>query len=172
MEALPATDCAHWTSTVDPDGAKDCSGAIATLADFPVLDATVQRVIALCDDEHASTADLVDALDHLEVAQAPERHALVPFSEGFGEQVELLELPAALVELDHAQPLGAAHHPAQPLLDALVRGKAGRRSHDDASARRSATDVRRSRTSCDGGPRDGGHRSGVPRGRGHERREF
>ena len=63
MEALPATDCAHWRSAVDPDGAKDCSGAIATLADFPVLDATVQRVIVLCDDEHATTADLVDALE-------------------------------------------------------------------------------------------------------------
>jgi diguanylate cyclase (GGDEF)-like protein/putative nucleotidyltransferase with HDIG domain len=63
MEALPATDCAHWRSAVDPVGAKDCSGAVATLADFPVLDATVQRVIALCDDEHATTADLVDALE-------------------------------------------------------------------------------------------------------------
>jgi putative nucleotidyltransferase with HDIG domain/diguanylate cyclase (GGDEF)-like protein len=63
MEALPATDCAHWRSAVDPDGAKDCSGAIATLADFPVLDATVQRVIALCDDENTTTADLVDALE-------------------------------------------------------------------------------------------------------------
>jgi putative nucleotidyltransferase with HDIG domain/diguanylate cyclase (GGDEF)-like protein len=63
MEALPATDCAHWTSAVDPAGAKDCSGAIATLADFPVLDATVMRVIALCDDENTTTADLVDALD-------------------------------------------------------------------------------------------------------------
>ena len=46
MEALHATDCGHWMSAVDPDGAKDCSGAIATLADFPVFDATVQRVIA------------------------------------------------------------------------------------------------------------------------------
>jgi diguanylate cyclase (GGDEF)-like protein/putative nucleotidyltransferase with HDIG domain len=63
MEALPATDCAHWRSAVDPDGAKACSGAIAILADFPVLDATVQRVIALCDDENATTADLVDALE-------------------------------------------------------------------------------------------------------------
>ena len=63
MEALPATDCVHWKSAVDPAGAKDCSGAIATLADFPVLDATVQRVIVLCDDEHAATADLVDALE-------------------------------------------------------------------------------------------------------------
>jgi diguanylate cyclase (GGDEF)-like protein/putative nucleotidyltransferase with HDIG domain len=63
MEALPATDCAHWRSAVDPDGVRDCSGAIATLADFPVLDATVQRVIVLCDDEHATTADLVDALE-------------------------------------------------------------------------------------------------------------
>jgi diguanylate cyclase (GGDEF)-like protein/putative nucleotidyltransferase with HDIG domain len=63
MEALPATDCAHWKSAVDPVGAGDCSGAIATLADFPVFDATVQRVIALCDDEHATTADLVDALE-------------------------------------------------------------------------------------------------------------
>ena len=63
MEALHATDCGHWRSAVDPDGAKDCSGAIATLADFPVLDATVQRVIALCDDENATTADLVEALE-------------------------------------------------------------------------------------------------------------
>jgi diguanylate cyclase (GGDEF)-like protein/putative nucleotidyltransferase with HDIG domain len=64
MEASPATDCARWESAVDADGAKDCSGAIAHLADFPVLDATVQRVIALCDDENATTADLVDALEH------------------------------------------------------------------------------------------------------------
>ena len=64
MEASLATDCAHWRSAVDPVGAKDCSGAIAHLADFPVLDATVQRVIALCDDENATTADLVDALEH------------------------------------------------------------------------------------------------------------
>jgi diguanylate cyclase (GGDEF)-like protein/putative nucleotidyltransferase with HDIG domain len=63
MEATPAKDCEHWKSAVDPDGAKDCSGAIATLADFPVLDATVQRIIALCDDEHTTTADLVDALE-------------------------------------------------------------------------------------------------------------
>jgi diguanylate cyclase (GGDEF)-like protein/putative nucleotidyltransferase with HDIG domain len=63
MEALPAKDCAHWRSAVDPDGARDCSGAIAHLADFPVLDVTVQRVIALCDDEQATTADLVDALE-------------------------------------------------------------------------------------------------------------
>jgi diguanylate cyclase (GGDEF)-like protein/putative nucleotidyltransferase with HDIG domain len=63
MEALPATDCAHWRSAVDPDGARDCSGAIAHLADFPVLDVTVQRVIALCDDEQATTADLVNALE-------------------------------------------------------------------------------------------------------------
>jgi diguanylate cyclase (GGDEF)-like protein/putative nucleotidyltransferase with HDIG domain len=63
MEALPATDCVHWKSAVDPAGAKDCSGAIATLADFPVLDATVQRVIVLCDDEHTTTAGLVDALE-------------------------------------------------------------------------------------------------------------
>ena len=39
MEALPATDSADWMSAVDPDGAKDCSGAITVLADFPVLDA-------------------------------------------------------------------------------------------------------------------------------------
>jgi len=50
-------------SAVDPNGAKDCSAAIATLADFPVFDATVQHVIALCDDENATTADLVEALE-------------------------------------------------------------------------------------------------------------
>ena len=63
MEASHATDCARWMSAVDPNGAKDCSGAIATLADFPVFDATVQRVIALCDDENATTVDLVEALE-------------------------------------------------------------------------------------------------------------
>jgi hypothetical protein len=63
MEASHATDCARWMSDVDPNGAKDRSGAIATLADFPVFDATVQRVIALCDDENATTVDLVEALE-------------------------------------------------------------------------------------------------------------
>jgi diguanylate cyclase (GGDEF)-like protein/putative nucleotidyltransferase with HDIG domain len=63
MEASHATDCAHWKAAVDPVAATACSGAIETLADFPVLDATVQRVIALCDDENATTADLVGELE-------------------------------------------------------------------------------------------------------------
>ena len=61
MEASHATDCERWMSAVDPNGAKDCSGAIATLRRFPGL--RRQRVIALCDDENATTADLVEALE-------------------------------------------------------------------------------------------------------------
>jgi diguanylate cyclase (GGDEF)-like protein/putative nucleotidyltransferase with HDIG domain len=63
MEAKHATDCAPWKDGIDPEAARSVAGAIDDLAEFPVLDATVLRVIALCDDEEATAADLVDALE-------------------------------------------------------------------------------------------------------------
>ncbi|MDX6725463.1 MAG: hypothetical protein QOK49_268 [Baekduia sp.] len=63
MEAKPATDCAPWKESIDSDAARSIAGAIDDLAEFPVLDATVLRVIALCDDEESTAADLVDALE-------------------------------------------------------------------------------------------------------------
>ncbi|HEU4973942.1 MAG TPA: HDOD domain-containing protein [Baekduia sp.] len=63
MEARHATDCAPWKDSIDPVAARSVAGAIDELAEFPVLDATVLRIIALCDDEDATAADLVDALE-------------------------------------------------------------------------------------------------------------
>ena len=63
MEAKHATDCAPWKESIDPDAARSIAGAIDDLAEFPVLDATVLRVIALCDDQDSTAADLVDALE-------------------------------------------------------------------------------------------------------------
>jgi diguanylate cyclase (GGDEF)-like protein/putative nucleotidyltransferase with HDIG domain len=63
MEAKHATDCAPWKEGIDPVAARSIAGAIDDLAEFPVLDATVLRVIALCDDQESTAADLVDALE-------------------------------------------------------------------------------------------------------------
>lgn len=63
MEAKHATDCAPWREGIDPVAARNVAGAIDELAEFPVLDATVLRVIALCDDQESTAADLVDALE-------------------------------------------------------------------------------------------------------------
>jgi diguanylate cyclase (GGDEF)-like protein/putative nucleotidyltransferase with HDIG domain len=63
MEAKHATDCAPWKEHIDPVAARSVAGAIDELAEFPVLDATVLRVIALCDDQDSTAADLVDALE-------------------------------------------------------------------------------------------------------------
>jgi diguanylate cyclase (GGDEF)-like protein/putative nucleotidyltransferase with HDIG domain len=63
MEAKHATDCAPWREGIDQVAAQSVAGAIDDLAQFPVLDATVLRVIALCDDQDATAADLVDALE-------------------------------------------------------------------------------------------------------------
>jgi diguanylate cyclase (GGDEF)-like protein/putative nucleotidyltransferase with HDIG domain len=63
MEAKHATDCAPWRDSIDPVAARSVAGAIDDLAEFPVLDATVLRVIALCDDQDSTAADLVDALE-------------------------------------------------------------------------------------------------------------
>jgi diguanylate cyclase (GGDEF)-like protein/putative nucleotidyltransferase with HDIG domain len=63
MEAKHATDCAPWKEHIDPVAARSVAGAIDELAEFPVLDATVLRVIALCDDQDSTAADLVEALE-------------------------------------------------------------------------------------------------------------
>jgi diguanylate cyclase (GGDEF)-like protein/putative nucleotidyltransferase with HDIG domain len=63
MEAKHATDCAPWKEGIDPVAARSVAGAIDDLAEFPVLDATVLRIIALCDDQDSTAADLVDALE-------------------------------------------------------------------------------------------------------------
>src|SRR3954462_1032591 len=63
MEAKHATDCAPWKESIDPVAARSIAGAIDELAEFPVLDATVHRVIVLCDDADATAADLVAALE-------------------------------------------------------------------------------------------------------------
>ena len=63
MEAKHATDCAPWKDSIDPVAARAVAGAIDELAEFPVLDATVLRVIALCDDQDSTAADLVEALE-------------------------------------------------------------------------------------------------------------
>ena len=63
MEAPHATDCAQWLDAVDPAAADACSTAIDQLAGFPVLDATVQKILALCDDPDTTVADLVAQLE-------------------------------------------------------------------------------------------------------------
>src|SRR3954470_23021128 len=63
MEAKHATDCAPWKDSIAPDAIRSVDGAIDDLAEFPVLDAMVLRIVALCDDQEATAADLVDALE-------------------------------------------------------------------------------------------------------------
>jgi len=63
MEAKHATDCAPWKEAIDPGALSSVAGAVEQLAAFPVLDATVMRVIQLCDDPDSTAADLVDALE-------------------------------------------------------------------------------------------------------------
>ncbi|MBJ7332174.1 MAG: HDOD domain-containing protein [Solirubrobacteraceae bacterium] len=64
MEAsFVATDCGAWRDAIDAGVAADVTRAIDQLAEFPVLDATVQRILQLCDEPDATTADLVGALE-------------------------------------------------------------------------------------------------------------
>jgi diguanylate cyclase (GGDEF)-like protein/putative nucleotidyltransferase with HDIG domain len=58
-----ANDPARWRDAVLPDAEDRLVGAIDQLADFPVLDGTVMRVIAIADDPETTTADLVDVLE-------------------------------------------------------------------------------------------------------------
>src|SRR3954449_5385129 len=62
MHAVPP-EPAGWREDVSIEAEDRLLDAIDTLADFPVLDGTVQRVIALADDPEATTAHLVGALE-------------------------------------------------------------------------------------------------------------
>jgi diguanylate cyclase (GGDEF)-like protein/putative nucleotidyltransferase with HDIG domain len=63
MEAPRATDSPHWRDAVVPDVEERLVVALDELADFPVLDATVLRVLAIVDDPESSTGDLVNVLE-------------------------------------------------------------------------------------------------------------
>jgi putative nucleotidyltransferase with HDIG domain/diguanylate cyclase (GGDEF)-like protein len=58
-----ANDPARWRDAVLPHAEDRLVDAIDQLADFPVLDGTVMRVIAIADDPETTTADLVDVLE-------------------------------------------------------------------------------------------------------------
>jgi diguanylate cyclase (GGDEF)-like protein/putative nucleotidyltransferase with HDIG domain len=58
-----ANDPARWRDAVLPDAEDRLVDAIDQLADFPVLDGTVTRIIAIADDAETTTADLVDVLE-------------------------------------------------------------------------------------------------------------
>src|SRR3954468_22208510 len=60
---LRPNDPARWRDAVLPEAEDRLVGAIHQLADFPVLDGTVMRVIAIADDPETPTADLVDVLE-------------------------------------------------------------------------------------------------------------
>ena len=66
MEAIvtPAKDRGAWRDAIDPAVEARLTGAIEALADFPVLDGTVLRVLSLCDDPEATTAEIVAAIEH------------------------------------------------------------------------------------------------------------
>jgi putative nucleotidyltransferase with HDIG domain len=66
MEALLtiATECGAWRDAIDPRVEARLTGAIDTLAEFPVFDGTVLRILGLCDDPDASTAEIVAAIEH------------------------------------------------------------------------------------------------------------
>lgn len=63
MEAERATDCTSWKDGIDSRALERVSGTIEQLAEFPVLDATVMRILRLCDDLDTTAADLVEALE-------------------------------------------------------------------------------------------------------------
>jgi putative nucleotidyltransferase with HDIG domain len=66
MEALitRAADRGAWRDAIDPHVEERLTGAIDALAEFPVLDGTVLRILSLCDDPEATTAELVAAIEH------------------------------------------------------------------------------------------------------------
>src|SRR3954470_3470836 len=57
------TDPARWRDAVLPAAEERLVDAIDQLADFPVLDGTVTRIIAIADDPETTTADLVAVLE-------------------------------------------------------------------------------------------------------------
>jgi diguanylate cyclase (GGDEF)-like protein/putative nucleotidyltransferase with HDIG domain len=56
-------DRAAWRDAVDAGAQALLTAALAALAPVGILDATVTRVVELCDDPEATTADLVAALE-------------------------------------------------------------------------------------------------------------
>ena len=64
MDGLAATDHGAWRDALDPRVERRLVATIDQLADLPVLDGTVRRILALCDDPDASTAELVAAIEH------------------------------------------------------------------------------------------------------------
>src|SRR4051812_20720580 len=58
-----SSDPGRWRDMVSPAVEDRIFAAIDRLADFPVLDGTVSRVIAIADDPDSTTADLVSALE-------------------------------------------------------------------------------------------------------------
>src|SRR4051794_11227196 len=63
MEGSRGMDPNRWRDNVAPDAEERILGAVGTLKDFPVLDGTVQRIIAIADDPDTTTADLVGCLE-------------------------------------------------------------------------------------------------------------
>ena len=63
MDGSRPLDPDRWRDNVAPGAEERILGAIETLRDFPVLDGTVQRIIAIADDPDTTTADLVGCLE-------------------------------------------------------------------------------------------------------------
>src|SRR3954467_12806456 len=63
MEGPRPLDPARWRDNIAAGAEEQVLGAVETLRDFPVLDGTVQRVIAIADDPDTTTADLVGCLE-------------------------------------------------------------------------------------------------------------
>src|SRR3954468_7902618 len=63
MEGPRPLDPARWRDNVAAGAEEQVLEAVETLRDFPVLDGTVQRVIAIADDPDTTTADLVGCLE-------------------------------------------------------------------------------------------------------------
>ena len=64
MEARFATECDAWRAGLDPEVEERLVQAIDEVARFPVLDGTVMRILSLCDDPEATTAEIVAAIEH------------------------------------------------------------------------------------------------------------
>ena len=63
VEASRSTDPARWRDAVLVEAEDKLLDAVDLLNDFPVLDGTVQRVVAIADDADTTTADLVACLE-------------------------------------------------------------------------------------------------------------
>src|SRR3954453_16278229 len=63
MDGSRPLDPDRWRDHLGTGAEEQILGAIETLRDFPVLDGTVQRIIAIADDPDTTTADLVGCLE-------------------------------------------------------------------------------------------------------------